>query len=373
LICRQVDDYAIATKNTSTAEALATKINSYVTTEYKGIGERTPIRIKSWYNGVDLLQTRDYAKIHCETYIDRLIASHGWDGETRKSDKNIPMVESILPKLYGSVGPQEGTTEHKALEDRMGFSFRKLLGELLYAYVTCRFDIGYATCMLARFSTAPDEVHYKCLKDIVMYLKASKTWGIHYWYRNPRTDLPYHPAPQVSTDGIQGFPFLDGLQLAGFVDAAHATDLLTRRSVAGLVFLLSGGAIAYNSKLQPTVATSSTEAEFIAAVSAAKIARYLRFVLKELGFEQKGPTPLFEDNQAAIAMINDQKPTPRSRHIDIQHFAIQEWRQQGDIEMKYVPSELNIADDETKALGWSLHHRHVHRAFGFVKPSWVSC
>ena len=84
-------------------------------------------------------------------------------------------------------------------------------------------------------------------------------------------------------------------------------------------------------------------------------------------------TPLYEDNQAAIAMINDQKPTPRSRHIDIQHFAIQEWRQQGDIEMKYIPSELKIADNETNALGWVLHHRHVHRSLGFVKPGWIVC
>jgi hypothetical protein len=44
-------------------------------------------------------------------------------------------------------------------------------------------------------------------------------------------------------------------------------------------------------------ATSSTEAEFIAAVSAAKTAKYLRSVLSDLGFPQPGPTILYEDNQ----------------------------------------------------------------------------
>jgi hypothetical protein len=48
------------------------------------------------------------------------------------------------------------------------------------------------------------------------------------------------------------------------------------RSVTGLLFCLAGGAIAFKSKLQPTIATNSIESEFIAAVLVAKIAKYLR-------------------------------------------------------------------------------------------------
>ena len=33
--------------------------------------------------------------------------------------------------------------EHVLLASKYGFSYRTLLGELLYAYVTCRPDIGY--------------------------------------------------------------------------------------------------------------------------------------------------------------------------------------------------------------------------------------
>jgi hypothetical protein len=73
--------------------------------------------------------------------------------------------------------------------------------------------------------------------------------------------------------------------------------------VTGLSFCLAGGAITFKSKLQPAVATSSTEAEFIAAVLAAKIvkmiAKYLRSILIELGFPPSGPTLLHEDNKAA--------------------------------------------------------------------------
>ena len=134
--------------------------------------------------------------------------------------------------------------------------------------------------------------------------------------------------------------------------------------------MLAGRAIAFMSKLQVTVATSSTEAEFIAAVSAAKMAKYLRSVLADLGFPQKGPTTLYEDNQAAIAMVNESKPTARSRHIEIQHFAIQEWQRREQIIMKYLCTDLNVADSETKALGWLLHSRHVRRSMGHHRPVW---
>ncbi|KAI2490257.1 hypothetical protein MHU86_24333 [Fragilaria crotonensis] len=89
-------------------------------------------------------------------------------------------------------------------------------------------------------------------------------------------------------------------------------------------FMFCGGPLAYKSKIQSTVSTSSTEAEFLAAVHAAKIAKYLRSILSELGYAQLGPTTLFEDNVVAILMVNASRPTPRACHIDIQHFALQE-------------------------------------------------
>jgi len=58
-------------------------------------------------------------------------------------------------------------------------------------------------------------------------------------------------------------------------------------------------------------------------------------------------------------MINQQKPTTHSRHIDVQFFAIQDWRRPGDIVMKHITGILNMADDSTKALGWILHHHHA--------------
>ena len=148
------------------------------------------------------------------------------------------------------------------------------------------------------------------------------------------------------------------------MDAAHANDLRNRRSTTGYAFTLAGGAISYRCKTQSITATSSTEAEFLAAVTAAKQARYLRAVLFELGFGQESPTPIYEDNQAAINIVNSRTPTERSRHIDIQHFALQDWKEAGDVLMRHIPGIINPADDMTKPLGWALHHRHARRLMG---------
>jgi hypothetical protein len=47
--------------------------------------------------------------------------------------------------------------------------------------------------------------------------------------------------------------------------------------------------------------------------------------LWDLDVPQMAATHLYEDNDGATAMANAGKPTPRSRHIDVKYYAIQEW------------------------------------------------
>ena len=70
-----------------------------------------------------------------------------------------------------------------------------------------------------------------------------------------------------------------------FTDAAFGNDLTCRRSTTGIVFTYCVGVIIYCSKTQTLTAGSSTEAEFIATVTAVKLTSYLRCILKQLGKE----------------------------------------------------------------------------------------
>ncbi|KAI2511653.1 Reverse transcriptase (RNA-dependent DNA polymerase) [Fragilaria crotonensis] len=331
LICRQVDDMAIGCVNVDAIKDLVRVICAEDGIDLRDEG------ILNSFNGVDVDQRDRYIKITCETYIDKLLAHYGWSssGSRETDEKPIePLAASTTQQMFDDYAnaPRDGTAEYYDLETAAGFSYRSVLGALIYAYVVARPDIGYAVTTLARFSDHPAKVHYDALRRVARF--------------SFRTRPPDFPQVQSSTE------------LAGYVDAAHATDLVTRRSITGLVFMFCGGPLAYKSKIQSTVSTSSTEAEFLAAVHAAKIAKYLRSILSELGYAQLGPTTLFEDNAAAILMVNASRPTPRARHIDIQHFALQEWKAANEIVLSHIPGVVNSADSLTKSLGPTLHHRH---------------
>jgi Reverse transcriptase (RNA-dependent DNA polymerase) len=368
-ITRQVDDIAVAAPTESIANEVIAAIGQYVSLDGTGLVTK--------FNGVDVDQTETYLRIHCSTYIDKVLATHGWDTPTQDDNTaHEPLPASMIKQIDIEQGPLEHSPAAKALETDKKFKYRQLLGELMYAHVTCRMDIGYVLTKLAQFSQYPAAIHYSCLRRICIYLRHTKDWGIMFWRPKP---MPCFPSgmlqPAELTDKDKELPIFPesqtSNQLVGYVDAAHATDILTRRSVTGFIITFCGAAICYRSKTQTTVATSSTEAEFIAAVTASKAVKYLRSILEQLGCPQVDPTPIYEDNEAAIEMINAFKPTPRARHIDIQFFAIQQWKQNGEVLFHHIPGTINMADALTKALGWILHTRHVRRAMGHYLPAYM--
>jgi len=232
--------------------------------------------------------------------------------------------------------------------------------------VLCRPDIGYAVTTLAKFSTAPNALHYKSLKHLATYLRQTQDWGIMYWRTEPVDSLPEVPyTPMKFDDSLPIIPPPSHLrQLITHVDAAHANELRQRRSTTGYGCCLAGGVVACRSRTQSICAQSSTEAELIAANAAAKVTKYLRFILHELGYTQTEPTPIYEDNDSAIKIVNHSRPTDRSRHVEIRYFALQHWRLMKDIILIHLPGVLNPADVLTKALGWVLHHRHAPYLMG---------
>ena len=73
------------------------------------------------------------------------------------------------------------------------------------------------------------------------------------------------------------------MKLTGYSDADWAGDINNRRSTTGYIIMLNGGAIAWRSHLQPTVALSTMEAEYMALTEATKELIWLRTFLAELG------------------------------------------------------------------------------------------
>ena len=135
----------------------------------------------------------------------------------------------------------------------------------------------------------------------------------------------------------------------GYCDADFAGDLDTRRSTTGFVFILSGGAICWSSRLQPTVAISTSEAEYMASAQAVKEALWLRKLLLDFGVKI-GAMKIYSDSQGAIKLLKHPIASIRSKHIDVIHHFARERVSRKEVMFEYCSTDAMIADSFTKAL-----------------------
>ena len=62
------------------------------------------------------------------------------------------------------------------------------------------------------------------------------------------------------------------------------------------------------------------------------------------------PVVIYGDNQGAIALAKNPQFYGRTKHIDIAHHFVREKVADGSVDLRYVPTEKQIADGLTKAL-----------------------
>ena len=130
--------------------------------------------------------------------------------------------------------------------------------------------------------------------------------------------------------------------------------------MSGSTYIIGGATIGWMSKKQSITATSTYDAEYVAAAACTRHVTWLRNLLLCLGFPQPGPTSIYCDNQAAISLTKDFQFHAKSRHIDIHVHLIQDKVSDGTVLGSYVPSEENATDIFTKGLPRIKHEKFVH-------------
>nr|GFA12732.1 hypothetical protein [Tanacetum cinerariifolium] len=102
-----------------------------------------------------------------------------------------------------------------------------------------------------------------------------------------------------------------------YTDAGYLTDADDLKSQTGYVFVLNGGAVDWKSDKQSIFATSSAEAEYIAAFDASKEAVWVRKFISGLRVVPtiKKPISMYCDNTGAIAIANKSGITKGARHF----------------------------------------------------------
>jgi hypothetical protein len=133
----------------------------------------------------------------------------------------------------------------------------RIVGKLIFL-TTTRPDLAYAVGTVSRYMSAPQQAHLDAINHILRYVHKTLDYGLNYKFGHSSL-------------------------AEGFTDADWAQCLETRRSTSGYCFLMAGSAITWQSKLQLTVAKSSTEAEYVSLSSGTSEAVWLTRLLAELG------------------------------------------------------------------------------------------
>ena len=136
-------------------------------------------------------------------------------------------------------------------------------------------DISHTVHILSQFVSAPTSVHYGHLLRVLRYLRGTASRCLFY--------------SRQST-----------LQLQAYSDATWASSPDDRHSVSGFCVFLGSSLIAWKSKKQTIVASSSVEAELRALAATIRELIWIRWILQDLGVSITSPTPLHCDSTGAL-------------------------------------------------------------------------
>ena len=162
--------------------------------------------VLTYFNGINLIQTRNCITVNCRMYLDRVLERHGWSNISPNINKGVVPLTSdskLIRELEQTVGPINPIDKQK-LEKEMGFSYRTVIGELIYAMVTCCPDISFAVTKLSQYASKPDRCHYVAVKNVFCYLASTKDEGLTYWREHPNEELPDRPEPTPVTPIMNG-------------------------------------------------------------------------------------------------------------------------------------------------------------------------
>ena len=224
--------------------------------------------------------------------------------------------------------PIEGSSSNRLTD-----GYAALIGSLMYLAISTRPDIAFPVNKLAQFTSNPKTMHWTAVKRIFRYLKGTRDFALTY-------------------GGKDSEIWNEDLHIYCDADWASSHD---RKSTSGFVITLAGGAVAWSSKKQTSVALSTAEAEYVAATHVAKQVLWHRALLEEFGILVPRTSTIFSDNQAAIAIAHNPEFHARTKHIDIAFHFLRDLVRSNTLNLVYINTTENLADIFTKGLPRAAH------------------
>ena len=244
-------------------------------------------------------------------------------------------------------------------DSRSASIYRGLIGSANWMITLGRFDIHYATNTMARYSMAPREGHLTAMKRVFGYLKkfphgqilVDPSYPDHSKYKSEAFDwTEFYPDAEEELPPDMPEPKGKPARMTCSVDADHAHDVVTRRSVTGIILLVNNMPTAWISKRQKTVETSTYGSELVAARIAVDLIVEMRYKLRMLGVPIDGPALMLGDNMSVVLNTTIPSSQLKKKHNAISYHRVREAIAGKILRFAHIPSKLNSADFLTKPL-----------------------
>ena len=250
-----------------------------------------------------------------KSYIQKILKKFGME-----DCKPAPTPQVTGLKLY----PETELSSDEVKQQ--GYQYRELIGALNHLVKGSRPDIANAVRTLSQFLDCYNKTHWLAALRVLRYLKGTIDLGLV--FNGANMQILYEV----------------------FGDASFANLEDGRKSVTGFAVMMAGASISSKSVCQKNITVNTAEAELVASTEAVKEGLWVKQLISELGFLMKEPLVVWCDNQATIQLINNPANHPATKHIEIKFLKIREEQEKGNIIMRYVKTENQVADIFTKAL-----------------------
>jgi hypothetical protein len=216
---------------------------------------------------------------------------------------------------------------------------------------------------------APWEGHLEAMKRVFGYLKKfpkGKLIMDSSYRDNSKFDSKDYDSwkefyPDASEDMPDNMPKPYGkkVRITCYVDANHAHDTVTRRSVTAILLFVNNTPIRWYSKRQKTVETSTYGSELVVARIATDTIIKIRYILRMLGVPVDGPALLLGDNSSVVLNTLVPSSVLKKKHHACSYHRIQEAVAGGIMKFVHIPGTTNYADVLSKPLSNEAFHNLV--------------